>query len=217
MVSAGSIRSWWNLCERGLHSQEADAPDGHVGYCHAGRTQVWLGVWRERLGLRSPIHKVVKSQRLAVVNWKQALSRVVFCHSTNYMDVSLSSVTHNWETMRTAVNNYIGSLNWGYRVSLRDKNVNYVNAYAEFTEPHKIKVNEYFSYKGTFCVCVQMFNLDCWFDLTLRRLDNIYFMYINFFYPSSSIYHLTSHHYYRLSSLYLVRCYGDPVVLNSPC
>uniref|UniRef100_A0A4W6FHT9 thioredoxin-disulfide reductase (NADPH) n=1 Tax=Lates calcarifer TaxID=8187 RepID=A0A4W6FHT9_LATCA len=48
-------------------------------------------------------------------------------------------VKHNWETMRTAVNNYIGSLNWGYRVALRDKNVNYVNAYAEFIEPHKIK------------------------------------------------------------------------------
>ena len=43
--------------------------------------------------------------------------------------------------MKTAVNNYIGSLNWGYRVSLRDKNVNYVNAYAEFVEPHKIKVD----------------------------------------------------------------------------
>ncbi|XP_057194693.1 thioredoxin reductase 3 [Triplophysa rosa] len=48
-------------------------------------------------------------------------------------------VTHNWDTMKTAVNNYIGSLNWGYRVSLRDKNVNYVNSYAEFVEPHKIK------------------------------------------------------------------------------
>lgn len=45
--------------------------------------------------------------------------------------------------MKTAVNNYIGSLNWGYRVSLRDKNVNYVNAYAEFVEPHKIKVSGY--------------------------------------------------------------------------
>lgn len=51
------------------------------------------------------------------------------------------TVKHNWETMRTAVNNYIGSLNWGYRVALRDKNVNYVNSYAEFIEPHKIKVN----------------------------------------------------------------------------
>lgn len=50
------------------------------------------------------------------------------------------SVKHNWDTMKTAVNNYIGSLNWGYRVALRDKNVNYVNAYAEFIEPHKIKV-----------------------------------------------------------------------------
>ncbi|KAI1890469.1 hypothetical protein AGOR_G00154030 [Albula goreensis] len=49
------------------------------------------------------------------------------------------TVKHNWETMRTAVNNYIGSLNWGYRVQLRDKNVNYVNSYAEFVEPHKIK------------------------------------------------------------------------------
>ncbi|KAM9482966.1 thioredoxin reductase 3 [Clarias gariepinus] len=48
-------------------------------------------------------------------------------------------VSHNWETMKTAVNNYISSLNWGYRVSLRDKNVNYVNSYAEFVEPHKIK------------------------------------------------------------------------------
>uniref|UniRef100_A0A3Q2Y0K6 thioredoxin-disulfide reductase (NADPH) n=1 Tax=Hippocampus comes TaxID=109280 RepID=A0A3Q2Y0K6_HIPCM len=49
------------------------------------------------------------------------------------------TVKHNWETMKTAINDYIGSLNWGYRVALRDKNVNYVNAYAEFVEPHKIK------------------------------------------------------------------------------
>ncbi|CAL8256436.1 unnamed protein product [Boreogadus saida] len=49
------------------------------------------------------------------------------------------SVKHNWEIMKEAINNYIGSLNWGYRVALRDKNVNYVNAYAEFVEPHKIK------------------------------------------------------------------------------
>lgn len=49
-------------------------------------------------------------------------------------------VKHNWETMKTSINNYIGSLNWGYRVALRDKNVNYANSYAEFIEPHKIKV-----------------------------------------------------------------------------
>lgn len=48
-------------------------------------------------------------------------------------------VKHNWDTMKDAVSNYIGSLNWGYRVALRDKEVNYVNAYAEFIEPHKVK------------------------------------------------------------------------------
>ncbi|XP_040214922.1 thioredoxin reductase 3 [Rana temporaria] len=48
-------------------------------------------------------------------------------------------VSHNWDTMRQNIQDYIGSLNWGYRVSLRDKNVRYENAYAEFVEPHKIK------------------------------------------------------------------------------
>ncbi|XP_023682624.1 thioredoxin reductase 3 [Paramormyrops kingsleyae] len=49
------------------------------------------------------------------------------------------NVKHNWDTMKTSVANYIGSLNWGYRVALRDKSVNYVNSYAEFVDPHKIK------------------------------------------------------------------------------
>ncbi|CAI9577065.1 unnamed protein product [Staurois parvus] len=48
-------------------------------------------------------------------------------------------VNHNWDTMRENIQDYIGSLNWGYRVSLRDKNIRYENAYAEFVEPHKIK------------------------------------------------------------------------------
>ncbi|OCT83347.1 hypothetical protein XELAEV_18025886mg [Xenopus laevis] len=48
-------------------------------------------------------------------------------------------VKHNWETMREAIQNYIGSLNWGYRVALRDKQVRYENAYGEFVESHKIK------------------------------------------------------------------------------
>ncbi|XP_028680184.1 thioredoxin reductase 3 [Erpetoichthys calabaricus] len=48
-------------------------------------------------------------------------------------------VTHNWSTMKDAISNYIGSLNWGYRVELRNKNVAYLNSYAEFVEPHKIK------------------------------------------------------------------------------
>ncbi|XP_067908273.1 thioredoxin reductase 3 isoform X2 [Heterodontus francisci] len=48
-------------------------------------------------------------------------------------------VHHNWDKMKEAIQNYIGSLNWGYRVALRDKKVTYSNSYAEFVEPHKIK------------------------------------------------------------------------------
>uniref|UniRef100_A0A8V5HGF9 Uncharacterized protein n=1 Tax=Melopsittacus undulatus TaxID=13146 RepID=A0A8V5HGF9_MELUD len=51
-------------------------------------------------------------------------------------------VKHNWETMVEAIQNYIGSLNWGYRVSLREKSVTYLNSYGEFVEPHKIKVEQ---------------------------------------------------------------------------
>ncbi|XP_052030265.1 thioredoxin reductase 3 [Apodemus sylvaticus] len=48
-------------------------------------------------------------------------------------------VKHNWEAMTEAIQNHIGSLNWGYRVTLREKGVTYVNAYGEFVELHKIK------------------------------------------------------------------------------
>lgn len=49
------------------------------------------------------------------------------------------TVKHNWEKMKAAVSDYIGSLNWGYRVALRDKKVEYVNAFAEFVDPTTIK------------------------------------------------------------------------------
>jgi thioredoxin reductase (NADPH) len=44
--------------------------------------------------------------------------------------------------MKEAIQNYIGSLNWGYRVALRDKGVKYLNAYGELIDAHKIKVNK---------------------------------------------------------------------------
>ncbi|XP_035865287.1 thioredoxin reductase 3 isoform X2 [Phyllostomus discolor] len=48
-------------------------------------------------------------------------------------------VRHNWKTMTEAIQNHIGSLNWSYRLSLREKAVAYVNSYGEFVEHHKIK------------------------------------------------------------------------------
>jgi len=42
--------------------------------------------------------------------------------------------------MVDAIQAHIGSLNWGYRVALREKQVTYLNAFAEFVDPHTIKV-----------------------------------------------------------------------------
>ncbi|XP_012877146.1 PREDICTED: thioredoxin reductase 1, cytoplasmic isoform X1 [Dipodomys ordii] len=49
------------------------------------------------------------------------------------------TVQHDWEKMTEAVQNHIGSLNWGYRVALREKKVTYENAYGKFVGPHRIK------------------------------------------------------------------------------
>lgn len=48
--------------------------------------------------------------------------------------------------MTEAIQNHISSLNWGYRLTLREKGVAYVNAYGEFVELHKIKVLPGFSW-----------------------------------------------------------------------
>lgn len=48
-------------------------------------------------------------------------------------------VEHNWVTMRENVQNHIGSLNWGYRVELRDKKITYKNATGELVDAHKVK------------------------------------------------------------------------------
>ncbi|XP_029811079.1 thioredoxin reductase 1, cytoplasmic [Suricata suricatta] len=59
--------------------------------------------------------------------------------SRNYGWKIEESVKHDWDKMTEAVQNYIGSLNWGYRVSLREKKVAYENAYGQFVGPHRIK------------------------------------------------------------------------------
>ena len=41
--------------------------------------------------------------------------------------------------MVSNVQNYIRSLNWGYRVQLRNKEINYINALASFIDPHSIQ------------------------------------------------------------------------------
>uniref|UniRef100_A0A671EUQ7 Thioredoxin reductase 1, cytoplasmic n=2 Tax=Rhinolophus ferrumequinum TaxID=59479 RepID=A0A671EUQ7_RHIFE len=59
--------------------------------------------------------------------------------SRNYGWAVAETVKHDWAKMTEAVQNHIGSLNWGYRVALREKKVTYENAYGQFVGPHRIK------------------------------------------------------------------------------
>jgi thioredoxin reductase (NADPH) len=45
---------------------------------------------------------------------------------------------HSWEILRDAVKEYIGSLNWGYRVQLRENKIDYLNVAGEFIDSHTI-------------------------------------------------------------------------------
>jgi len=50
------------------------------------------------------------------------------------------NIAHNWQKMVDAVQDHIGSLNWGYRTSLREKKVEYINAYGVFVDPHTLEL-----------------------------------------------------------------------------
>merc|ERR1719350_755797 len=54
-------------------------------------------------------------------------------------EVEKKDVNHSWTKMVEEVQNHIGGLNWGYRVALREKEVTYLNEFAEFVDEHKIK------------------------------------------------------------------------------
>jgi len=49
---------------------------------------------------------------------------------------------HRWSTMLESVNNYIRSLNFGYRSDLMKKNVKYFNSLASFVDNHTIAYND---------------------------------------------------------------------------
>lgn len=49
------------------------------------------------------------------------------------------NINFSWETLVTAVQNHVRSLNWGHRIQLHDKKVEYVNAKGSFLDSHTIK------------------------------------------------------------------------------
>ncbi|XP_014616941.1 PREDICTED: thioredoxin reductase 2, mitochondrial isoform X1 [Polistes canadensis] len=50
----------------------------------------------------------------------------------------VKTITNDWETLKTAVQNHVKSVNWVTRVELRTKMVNYVNALGYFKDPHTV-------------------------------------------------------------------------------
>jgi len=51
----------------------------------------------------------------------------------------LTGVEHNWDALRTTVQNHVKSLNFGYKSGLRSNNVKYINAYASFRSAHELE------------------------------------------------------------------------------
>jgi thioredoxin reductase (NADPH) len=49
---------------------------------------------------------------------------------------------HDWSTMATGIQNYVKSLNWGYRKRLKDDGVEYFNSYGVFSDPHTIEATD---------------------------------------------------------------------------
>lgn len=56
--------------------------------------------------------------------------------------VDLRSRQVEWGQLVQVVQEYIGSLNWGYRVALRDAKVHYINALASFVDAHTLRCRD---------------------------------------------------------------------------
>ncbi|GAB6027964.1 thioredoxin reductase [Chamberlinius hualienensis] len=54
-------------------------------------------------------------------------------------DVSVANQNIDWTTLQASVNRYIKSLNWGHRIQLKHKNVEYLNAKGSFLSSNSIK------------------------------------------------------------------------------
>jgi thioredoxin/glutathione reductase (selenoprotein) len=52
------------------------------------------------------------------------------------------STDQHWGSIRESIQNHIGSLNFKYRVSLREKEVTYLNKLAKFTDAHTIEATD---------------------------------------------------------------------------
>ena len=52
------------------------------------------------------------------------------------------NVSYNWEAGIHAVNLHIRSINWGYKIQLGEKKIDYQNKFASFVDPHTIALRD---------------------------------------------------------------------------
>lgn len=71
-----------------------------------------------------------------------ALLKDAMADAPSYGWNSSTSGVHNWDQLKDNVQNHIKSLNFGYRVSLREKGVTYLNSLGKFVGPHKIECTD---------------------------------------------------------------------------
>lgn len=92
-------------------------------------------------------NKVLVDSSVLVALWKIVEICAVFYFYKIYITclahyiLLTVSVLHNWTNMVNEVQNYVKSLNFGYRKVLREKTVTYLNAYAQFVDAHTVKVS----------------------------------------------------------------------------
>jgi len=55
-------------------------------------------------------------------------------------DIDGKSIKHDWETLANAVQMHVRSLNWGYKVQLAGKSIQYINGYGKFLDKNKVTV-----------------------------------------------------------------------------
>lgn len=48
-------------------------------------------------------------------------------------------INFSWEKLSETVTNYIKSMNWGYKVQMKEHGINYIKAFASFVDPHTVQ------------------------------------------------------------------------------
>lgn len=62
--------------------------------------------------------------------------------ATHYGWETGAAKKHDWSKLVEAVQDHIGSLNWGYRVQLQEKKVTYLNAFAKLLDAHTVETTD---------------------------------------------------------------------------